>query len=295
MPLSQKLSLFTSELDKIFNHVLGYVIAFSALIAFADVLGDGKITQYIPWLFWIWVIAQGLGIEFQVFILIRRLPRLWQTNRWMFWTNIAFISGLCVMSILIGSVFVEHDNAGGTIEHAMGVLGIDHIFFIYVRSALAILLVALIAIDRAMEQHEQVVQPTVHPDVITLFEQRLVQLAQAEQAARDAMVAVMRTEMSNVVVSVEQTVEQHTQKLLAMPKEAVLPSTPMEGEHPVRRLRVVQGRTVDSNETVIRTIMRAKSGISVRELAKQASVSPSTANKWRERILAEQGEQACNE
>ena len=148
MALSQRISAFTSEADKIFNHVLGYVIAFSALIAFADVLGDGKIVQYMPWLFWIWVIAQGLGVEFQVFVLIRRLPRLWTANKGMFWGNIAFILALCVISVLIGSVFVEHDNAGGTINTAMGVLGINHIDFIYARAALAILLVVLIGIDR---------------------------------------------------------------------------------------------------------------------------------------------------
>ena len=309
MALSQRISAFTSEADKIFNHVLGYVIAFSALIAFADVLGDGKIVQYMPWLFWIWVIAQGLGVEFQVFVLIRRLPRLWTANKGMFWGNIAFILALCVISVLIGSVFVEHDNAGGTINTAMGVLGINHIDFIYARAALAILLVVLIGIDRAMdhEQHEQTQEAQKQNALITAIEARLQafllerlsaglerELTEALSGMRQElqMVSVTVTEqtyvlrqelntVSSTVEEVANTMEKQTQQLLAMPKISTPTSTVRTQG---KRLQVVQ-----STGETIRDLLSADSTLSVRSLAKQAGVAPATADKWKRRITGTNG------
>jgi hypothetical protein len=193
LPASQRLARWTDEADRIFNHILGYVIAFTSLVAFADVLGNGKITQALPLLFWIWVIAQGLCVEFQVFILIRRLPRLWKVNRWMFTGNIAFILCLCLMSVFIGSVFVQHDNAGGTIEQAMSSLGINHTVFIYARSSLAILLVVLIAVDRALD-HQEFTEQQEHVSILNSFEVKVHEISeqmnamiQSEQLARQAL------------------------------------------------------------------------------------------------------------
>ena len=92
---SARLAGFTNEAEHIFNHLLGYVIACTALVAFMDVLGNGRITGSIPWLFWLWTGAQGLGVEFQVFILMRRLPRLWHKRKVLFGVNVLFILALC--------------------------------------------------------------------------------------------------------------------------------------------------------------------------------------------------------
>jgi len=303
LSVSQRISQFTGEADKVFNHLLGYALAFSALIAFADVLGDGKIVQYIPWLFWIWVIAQGLGVEFQVFVLIRRLPRLWSMNRAMFYGNIVFILFLCLISIFIGSVFVQHDNVGGTIEQSMSVLGINHILFIYARSALSILLIAIIAIDRALEQ-EYAQDERKQAELLTVFDGRFTQLAQgfdqrltammqesaemrkqtaeslaivvqSEAQAREHMIATMHQELHSVTMTISQVsvtveaMERQSQKLLAIPKMNV---------------PVVQ----DTPEKKIRAVLATHPNISIRALAQQAGVSNGTAGRWKKIIDNEQ-------
>jgi hypothetical protein len=248
---SQKLAAFTSEFDNIFNHVLGYILAFTSLVAFADVLGNGRITSSLPWLFWLWILAQGLCVEFQVFVLVKRLPSLWTRNRAMFAINLVFIALLCVMSVIIGSVFVEHDNTGGTIEAAMSLLGINHVLFVYARSSLAILLVALIAIDRALEQHEQEANTT------SGHEQEAIQQL------------VERIEKLTITVTEITTRPQHEQ--LSIP-ERIVSSESEQSEQDTN--------TVER----IRSALNSNPDVTDRELAAIVGVAPSTANKWRKRI-----------
>jgi hypothetical protein len=192
VPFSQRLSAWTDEADRVFNHILGYVIAITSLVAFADVLSNGQITQYLPGVYWVWLIAQGLGVEFQVFILIRRLPALWRAHRGLFALNTVFIVCLCLMSIVIGSVFVQHDNAGGTIEQAMHVLSINHTLFVYARSALAILLVVIIAIDRALEHVAVSLETgeTLGKETVQIILEKLAKLDDMEQALARQYVSI---------------------------------------------------------------------------------------------------------
>ncbi len=173
LTLSERISIWTNELDKILNHVLGYLLAFTGLIAVADVIGNQRMSSTAPVLFWAWVLIQGLGIDFQILTLIRRLPKLW-INPPVFWANIAFIALLFGMLVVVGSVFVEHDTTTtSSIEAAMKALGFPHWLFVWLRSILSALLIVIFGIDRALEavEHEQrrasQLQITLPPNVVT--------------------------------------------------------------------------------------------------------------------------------
>lgn len=247
---SQRLTAFTSEFDRIFNHLLGYILAFTSLVAFADVLGNGRITSSLPWLFWLWILAQGLCVEFQVFVLVKRLPSLWTRNRAMFAINLVFIALLCVMSVIIGSVFVEHDQAGSTIETAMSLLGINHIFFVYTRSALAIGLVALIAIDRALEQHEQQQeQQTTRPDT-------------SEHLTREDITAIIRESLASILVIEQQS---ETLQIAAATPETVEQQSAIESGSP--SLAWLESVLPDvSSEDISKVLEAAEQGIPRREI-----------------------------
>ena len=274
MTPSQKLASWTNEAEAIFNHILGYVIAITALVAFADVLGNGKITDYLPWLFWIWVIAQGLCVEFQVFILIRRLPQLFRVNRWMFGVNIGFILCLCLMSIVIGAVFVEHDNTGGSIDSAMFTLGINHIVFVYARAALAILLIVLIATDRAVNPTEQRVNPSEPPantpnfdEVLMRIEERFTQL----EASHRRQLELVYEQFTHIRVSLEQPVETaEDASQLSAPQEELPKIVPML-----------------SAKDRVHEVLLANPNATLSEIEEKAGVSRGYASELR-RILSEQ-------
>jgi len=270
MSPSQKLAKWTNEAESIFNHILGYVIATTALVAFADVLGNGKITDYLPWLFWIWVIAQGLCVEFQVFILVRRLPQLFRVNGWMFRVNIFFIACLCAMSIMIGAVFVEHDNAGGSIDSAMSTLGINHIAFVYARAALAILLIVLIAVDRALdqavntsEQSEQAVNTPNTEEIVARLEARFDQM----EVAHQQQLALVYEQFTRIRIELEQPVE---------------PQLPAPQEQILAPLLTAKERVLE--------VLQANPKATVTEIEKEARVSRGYASELR-RIFSEQSEQ----
>lgn len=274
MSPSQKLAKWTNEAESIFNHILGYVIATTALVAFADVLGNGKITDRLPFLFWIWVIAQGLCVEFQVFILVKRLPELFRVNRGMFGVNIFFIACLCAMSIVIGAVFVEHDNAGGSIDSAMSTLGINHIVFVYARAALAIFLIVLIAVDRALdqpvntsEQSEQAVNTQQNEELLARIDARFNQL----EVSYQQQLELVYEQFTRIKVSLEQPVQAQEHSQLAAPQEGVL-TMPLTAKQ-----RVFE-------------VLRANPGATLSEIEEKAKVSHGYASELR-KTFSEQSEQ----
>ncbi len=271
---SQKLAKWTSEAESIFNHMLGYVIATTALVAFADVLGNGKITDYLPWLFWIWVTAQGLCVEFQVFILVKRLPELFRVNRGMFGVNIGFIVCLCAMSIVIGAVFVEHDNTGGSIDSAMSTLGINHIVFVYARAALAIFLIVLIAVDRALdqavnssEQSKQAVNTSNTDEVVARLEARFDQM----EVYHQQQLALVYEQFTRIRIGLEQPVEVQEQQQLPVSIEEI-PDMSLTAKQ-----RIVE-------------VLKANPAASISEIEEKAKVSRGYASELR-RTLSVQSEQ----
>jgi len=149
---------WTHRADKVINLVLGYLLAIASVLGFMDVLSNGEILGQVPYMFYAWLAIMGLGVDFQILLVIGRLPDLARTAS-SFWAkllifvfNIAFLAFLCYMSAVIGAVFTQHRDVPGTINQAMSTLGIDATYFVYERAALATLLLVLMGVDRTMER-----------------------------------------------------------------------------------------------------------------------------------------------
>src|SRR5579859_2832805 len=148
----------THRADKVINLVLGYLLAVASVLGFMDVLSNGEVLGTVPYLFYVWLAIMGLGVDFQILLVIGRIPDLVQTIpnwrlRLVFLAfNIVFLAFLCYMSVVIAAVFTQHRDVPGTIAQAMQTLGIDSTSFVYERATLATLLLVLMAIDRTMER-----------------------------------------------------------------------------------------------------------------------------------------------
>ncbi|GHO46821.1 hypothetical protein [Ktedonospora formicarum] len=149
---------WTHRADKIINLVLGYLLAVASVLGFMDVLSNGEVLGHVPFLFYIWLLIMGLGVDFQILLVIGRVPDLARmvghpVGKWILVIfNIAFLAFLAYVSIVIGAVFTQHRDVPGTITQAMGVLGINSTSFVYERATLATFLLILMAVDRTMER-----------------------------------------------------------------------------------------------------------------------------------------------
>jgi predicted transcriptional regulator len=155
--------------DKVINLILGYLLAVASVLGFMDVLSGGEVLNHVPYLFYIWLGVMGLGVEFQIFLVIGRMPDLARTvQNWFFRFvffafNLGFLAFLCYMSVVIAAVFTQHrDVAGSSIGAAMNALGIDSTRFVFERAALATLLLVLMAIDRTMERWRMQIDQAAH-------------------------------------------------------------------------------------------------------------------------------------
>ncbi len=165
---------WTHRADKIINLVLGYLLAVASVLGFMDVLSNGQVLSQVPFMFYVWLGIMGLGVDFQILLVIGRIPDLFRMpvagwQKWLiFLFNVLFLVFLCVMSVATSAIFTQHRdmplvmaldplthqlaNRTSTINDAMDVLGINSILFVYGRAALATLLLVLMAVDRTMER-----------------------------------------------------------------------------------------------------------------------------------------------
>lgn len=149
---------WTHRADKIINLVLGYLLAIASVLGFMDVLSNGEVLGHVPFLFYVWLLIMGLGVDFQILLVIGRVPDLARmvghpVGKWILVSfNIVFLSFLAYVSIIIGAVFTQHRDVPGTIAQAMSVLNINSTSFVYERAALATFLLILMAVDRTMER-----------------------------------------------------------------------------------------------------------------------------------------------
>jgi len=165
---------WTHRADKVINLVLGYLLAIASVLGFMDVLSNGQVLNTVPYLFYVWLGIMGLGVDFQILLVIGRAPDLlhmpvsgWQKSL-IGGFNVVFLVFLAVMSVMISAIFTQHRDVqtvilldplthhlvtqGSTISDAMNELGINSIVFVYGRAALATLLLVLMAVDRTTER-----------------------------------------------------------------------------------------------------------------------------------------------
>lgn len=149
---------WTHRADKIINLFLGYALAIASVLGFMDVLSNGEVLGHVPFLFYAWLLIMGLGVDFQILLVIGRVPDLARMvnhgiGKWVLIVfNIMFLVFLAYVSIIIGAVFTQHRDVPGTIAQAMSVLNINTVNFVYERAALATFLLILMAVDRTMER-----------------------------------------------------------------------------------------------------------------------------------------------
>ncbi len=231
---------WTHRADKVINLVLGYLLAGASVLGFMDVLSGGNVLSNVPYLFYVWLLIMGLGVDFQILLVIGRIPDLARmvTNSWFktifFVFNGAFLAFLAYMSVIIGAVFTQHYDVPGTIGQAMNALGIDSTHFVYERAALATFLLVLMAVDRTMERWrmhiqrdaQQAAQPhpqdepesTAQPQASTLEPSDLEQLITAMMTMNQQNLQAMQQMTQH---SLNVTIEQFTKVTIEAVRETV--------------------------------------------------------------------------
>lgn len=214
--------------DKVINLALGYLLAFASVLGFMDVLSNGEVLTHVPAAFYIWLAIMGLGVDFQLFLVIGRFPDLTrQLNglaRLVFIAfNLVFLSFLCYMSATIGAVFTQHrDVANSTITGAMQSLHIDATYFVYERAALATLLLVLMAVDRTMERwrmqvsHDQaMVTSTQSAQTVNTTAQPMLSsedlAEQIRKVLRSELAAIAQSRQDAAVQSPVQNAQNHVE------------------------------------------------------------------------------------
>lgn len=162
MTISQRIRSWLQEGEDILTSLLGIIIAISGLIAFADVFSNGRALGSMPWLLWIWIVAQAVAVDYQFYITVKRQFTADRADRFVYWTRWVLIAVLGALVVFVGAIFAVHETANGTVSSSMSVLGIPSIAFMYVRAAAPVLLLFVIAADHALGgDKKDVAAPTV--------------------------------------------------------------------------------------------------------------------------------------
>ncbi|WP_201379085.1 hypothetical protein [Ktedonobacter sp. SOSP1-52] len=209
---------WTHRADKIINLVLGYLLAIASVLGFMDVLSNGEVLGHVPFLFYIWLLIMGLGVDFQILLVIGRVPDLARmvghpVGKWVLVTfNIVFLAFLAYVSIVIGAVFTQHRDVPGTIAQAMQMLGINSTSFVYERAALATCLLILMAIDRTMERWRMQIAVGNRQQQLDKQQVRISEVETQVESAQPAQ-NVRTGELAQVVQAMQ---EMNAQNLAAM-------------------------------------------------------------------------------
>ena len=214
---------WTHRADKVINLFLGYALAIASVLGFMDVLSNGEVLSHVPVLFYVWLGIMGLGVDFQILLVIGRVPDLARqvngVSKYVFLGfNFAFLAFLCYMSAIIGAVFTQHrDIIHSTITSAMGTLGINATYFVYERAALATLLLVLMAVDRTMERWRMQIQREQHPVPTS----PAVEEAGVSSAPQAPSAAAMPSDLEKLLHAMQAMNAQNLQAMQAMTQHSL--------------------------------------------------------------------------
>src|SRR5579859_6011885 len=313
---------WTHRADKVINLVLGYLLAIASVLGFMDVLSNGEVLSSVPYAFYIWLAIMGLGVDFQILLVIGRIPDLARTvengmfRAVFFAFNILFLAFLCYMSVIIAAVFTQHRDVPGTIAQAMQALGIVATRFVYERAALATLLLVLMAVDRTMERWRmQLMQPTIPPTNGSIpaqvtpeqpvqtnaadIEKLLTAMQAMNQQTLQAMASMHQQSMQVTIEQVTRvTVEAVRDTLTTLPMyqppaqiAALSVSPQVQGEKQegiTSDSHTIEGENggekSESYGERIEALYKRNKSITVTEIVEQTGCSTSTAHKWLKRL-----------
>lgn len=304
---------WTHRADKVISLALGYLLAIASVLGFMDVLSNGQVLSYVPWAFYLWLAVMGLGVDFQLLLVIGRFPDLVQTVeskvlRVVFILfNIGFLSFLAYMSATIAAVFTQHVDSGkGSVIDAMSSLGIDAHTFVYQRAWLATLLLILMAVDRTLERWR--IQAAVQSGAKTLTKQAQTPLQGNEQADNtvpdggksdiEKILEAMATMQAQTLASIQQmnqqqpqvTIEQVTRVTAEVVKQS-LEALPFN-----QPLQIAAPNTVDNASKApldnfqqgyrqqFEELLKDKPDVTVEEAVRIVQCSEPTAKKWLEKL-----------
>lgn len=281
---------WTHRADKVISLALGYLLAIASVLGFMDVLSNGQVLSAVPWAFYVWLAIMGLGVDFQLLLVIGRFPDLVQSVesqvlRVVFILfNLAFLAFLAYMSATIAAVFTQHVDAGqGTVIDAMAALGIDAHTFVYQRAWLATLLLILMAVDRTLErwrmrqagqsavntvtkQDEPPLQGDEHPQQGPV-QTDIEKLIMAMQEAQNKQLQVVVEQVTRVTVeAVKQSLEElpFNQPQIAAPTASKADVPPFARDY----------------KSEIEQLLLVNPAITVDEVIAQTNCSKPTAEKW---------------
>lgn len=298
---------WTHRADKVINLILGYLLAIASVLGFMDVLSNGQVLASVPWAFYVWLAIMGLGVDFQLLLVIGRFPDLVQTVeskvlRVVFILfNIGFLAFLAYMSATIAAVFTQHVDAGkGSVIDAMSALGIDAHTFVFQRAWLATLLLVLMAVDRTLERwriqaatqsatqtlskqdetplqgEEQPQQGDVQSDIEKLILAMQAMQAQTLQAVQQMNQQVPQFTIEQVTRVTAEVVKQSLEALPPFNQPLQIPAEPASKADVPPFLR--------DYKSEIEQLLLVDPLITVDEVVTKTGCSKPTAEKWLERL-----------
>lgn len=296
---------WTHRADKVISLALGYLLAIASVLGFMDVLSNGQVLSAVPWAFYVWLAIMGLGVDFQLLLVIGRFPDLVHAVesavlRVVFILfNLAFLAFLAYMSATIAAVFTQHVDAGrGTVIDAMAALGIDAHTFVYQRAWLATLLLILMAVDRTLERWrmrqvavqqnspENATQATSATPLQGLEGEQTVQPVQTDiekliaamQEAQNKQMQVVFEQFTRVTV---EAVKESLQQALPEASAPLQLPAPNTAENATQALPPPFQRDY---KPVIEALWLENPAITVDEVVAKVKCSKPTAEKWLERL-----------
>lgn len=298
---------WTHRADKVINLILGYLLAIASVLGFMDVLSNGQVLSHVPQAFYIWLAIMGLGVDFQLLLVIGRFPDLVQTVESktlkvvFILFNLGFLAFLAYMSAIIGAVFTQHVDAGtGTVTDAMTALHIDAHTFVFQRATLATLLLVLMAVDRTLERWrmrraiqnspENATQATPAPlqgntaaDGGKSDIEKLIEAMQAMNAQTLASMQAMQQQQLQVTIeqATRVTVEAVKQSLEALPFNQVPQLPPPQIQNTVdNAFKASPDNFQQGYRQKFEELLRDKPDVTVEEAMRIVQCSKPTAEKW---------------
>jgi hypothetical protein len=265
------------------QHLLSIIAEVVILLSFAMSGMDvslGGVMASVPILKVLWAGMFALGIDTAFVLSWVRVRQSAANRRWLAFTwNI--VLALAMSAILFQPIAIQllQQSLNVDFTHAVGSLGINIVILTYARSAVAVLLGAILAITNV--ESEMTEQPVIGPKrKVILFERLLNQVA-----------PVVSEEIPSAQVEVSEETPYDIAEQPTVPLPIIPAQVPPPTEQPVVRIETtpqeraaqVSGLNfggLSAAERVARVITLFPD-ISDRELGKLSGVSPATAKKYR--------------
>jgi hypothetical protein len=147
-------------------------------IGLVDLLSDGALFVNVPWLLYVWAVAQTVGVDGQLVGTWARVGRACRKRAW--WAAVGFAClGLLLayVGFVAALVFAYQQAYHLTTAGALGKLGFDTVSWLWQRTAVSVGLVCLSGLLRYQKPRAVVVD--VEAEIQRIEDERRIQAAKA--------------------------------------------------------------------------------------------------------------------